>query len=617
MAKTFTEKDYQAYGQSLANLSPADRVMQTGKDKARFEADGYTLDNTLLDKYVNTPNTKALVGNTSTLKPITLPVGSGSGLVTGPGVTAEGGSSPSTLKPDTASVSSGSGLVTGPGATPTASPAKDANKLTVNGDQVSNISLGSNGSSVSSVGVGPVHGSELVTGPGVKPDTASALAPALTRKEVYTKFLEDQATGTSDLVKGGEFDPKTQTVQNNELLATNITTQDVAVTAGQAATSGLKIAVPQKTSAAQYEAQTVENSPEAIAAQGKLSSESKIGDIAGAVSQTALAEAAQGVVSEKATVKYQLGELYKSFEEGTPPPAWAAPAIRNVGALMSQRGLGASSMAAAAITQSIMESGIPIAQADAATYATVDLANLNNRQQSALTNAATYAAMDRVNLDNRMKAAVANAQSFLSMDVTNLNNKQTVVELNHQAEVQTMFTDQAAENVALQFSAQSQQQTDQFFSELEVQVANANSNRFAAQSQFNTNEKNAMDQFKLSMNDARERFETQLRVQIDQSNTQWRRDINTANTAIENEANRINTQNLLNISSQAQNNLWQRYRDESAWIFQMSENATQREHQIGMLALEFGQSQEAYDKQLEDQTAGELGKAAINILFGQ
>ena len=53
-----------------------------------------------------------------------------------------------------------------------------------------------------------------------------------------------------------------------------------------------------------------------------------------------------------------MGQLFSSLEEGKPLPAWAAPAVRNVGAIMAKRGLGASSMAAGAITQAIMESGV-------------------------------------------------------------------------------------------------------------------------------------------------------------------------------------------------------------------------------------------------------------------
>lgn len=417
------------------------------------------------------------------------------------------------------------------------------------------------------------------------------------------------------LPTGTEFQPVTQEVQEDELLKTDVTTAPVSITADQASMEGIKTPVPTKTAAQTYQAYTVEGTPEAVAAQGKLSKESIIGDVQGVVSEQSLADAAQGQVSDQATVQYQLGELFKSFEEGKPAPAWAAPAVRNIGAMMAQRGLGASSMAAAAVTQAIMEAGIPIAMQDAQTYAAMDITNLNNRQQATLQNAATYAAMDKANLDARLTAAVTNAQAFLSMDMTNLNNEQRASELTYQSEVQTMFTNQAAENASRQFNAQSQAQIDQFYAEMEVQVANANANRIAAQEQFNVNEGNAMKQYAASLNDARERFETQLRVQIDQSNAQWRRDINTANTALENEANRINTQNLLNISQQAQNNLWQRYRDESAWIFQMAESAKQREHELGLLAMEKAENQDIYDRNLKNSLAGELGRAAFGAIF--
>ena len=91
---------------------------------------------------------------------------------------------------------------------------------------------------------------------------------------------------------------------------------------------------------------------------------------------------------------------------------------------MASRGMGASSMAAAAITQAVMESGIPIAQSDAQAYATIQLKNLDFKQKAALQNAVTYAQMDQANLNNRMKAASQNAQTFLTMDTQNLQNKQ-------------------------------------------------------------------------------------------------------------------------------------------------------------------------------------------------
>ena len=134
-----------------------------------------------------------------------------------------------------------------------------------------------------------------------------------------------------------------------------------------------------------------------------------------------------------------------SLEEGKPMPAWAAPQIRKVNAIMASRGMGASSMAAAAILQSIMESGIPIASADASTYATMELNNLNNKQATTLANAAVYAAMDKENLNARLQGAVTNANALLSIDTTNLTAEQETNALNYSALTQALFKDTAAE----------------------------------------------------------------------------------------------------------------------------------------------------------------------------
>jgi len=120
--------------------------------------------------------------------------------------------------------------------------------------------------------------------------------------------------------------------------------------------------------------------------------------VQGTVSAGSQPTAATEALDPQATVQYQLGQLMGSIQSGAPLPPWAAPGVRKVSAMMQARGLGASSMAAAAITQSLMESGVQIAARDADKYAAIQLQNLNNQQQTALSNAAAYAAMDKSNL---------------------------------------------------------------------------------------------------------------------------------------------------------------------------------------------------------------------------
>lgn len=407
----------------------------------------------------------------------------------------------------------------------------------------------------------------------------------------------------------------TTSSDQGEIVTAPTALTDVTVTPAQAAMTGLDVATPTATAAAQYQAYAPEGTPEAVAAQGHLSSEAIIGDVPqGVVSAGAQAVAATGELDQRATTKYQLEQLFASFEQGQEPPAWASPAMRSVTAMMQARGLGSSSMASAAIVQGLMEAAVPIAKADADKYAAIQLTNLNNQQQATMQNALTFASMDKANLDARMKAAVNNAQSFLQIDTQNLSNEQRIAEVNHQSEMQKLFTDQAAENAARQFNAASQTQVDQFFAQLDVSVQAANKNRQVAQEQFNVSATNALRQYQAGLNDNRDQFNANMQAQINQSNAQWRREINTANTAAANEAARINAQNLFNLTANAQNNLWQAYRDDVQWAQQSAENSMQRAHQITVTAMEIEGNADLLEEQLEFDTSEAIGRAAVTIL---
>ena len=305
--------------------------------------------------------------------------------------------------------------------------------------------------------------------------------------------------------------------------------------------------------------------------------------------------AAQDELDEKGTVKYQLESLLSGIGEGEEIPAWASPAVRKVSAIMQQRGLGASSMASAAITQAIMESGITIAARDAGTFAALQLKNLDNRQQAALQNAVQIATMDRQNADARTKGAISNAQALLSIDLKELDAQQQSNAIKFNAISQSALTEAAAENARQQFNAKNQAQVEEYFAELGVQIDTANINRDIAIRQNNINQQNAFEQFNASLQDQREKFNANMRNIIDQSNTKWRREINTANTAVQNETNRINTQLLYNVSATALNDLWQQYRDNATFNFTASESELQRRHEQVIQSLEVAANADAYD----------------------
>ena len=437
----------------------------------------------------------------------------------------------------------------------------------------------------------------LTTQAGISPITGQPQAPVL-------------PTGTG-------ITPTTITEDTSkEVLSTQQLGTTPSVTTNTAPTGSLDISVPQSQSASTYSAYVPTTSPTALAASGALSSQAQIGNIQGAVSQQSQAAASTGTLDSKATVTYQLEQLFNAMQSGTQLPAWASPAVQKVTAIMAQRGLGQSSMAAAAITQAVMESAIPIAQADAQKYANIQLQNLKHEQQAVLQNAMTYAAMDKAEMDAKTQAAVNNARAFLSVDLANLTNEQKTNEINYNGKVQSLWKDQAAQNASLQFNAKSQNEIDQFFSELGVQAENANKNRVAATEQFNADQTNAAGRFTAAMQDARDKFNGNMTLQINQSNAAWRRQINTANTAVQNEANRMNALNLLELNQTSLNQLWQRYRDEASWALQTSENAKQRAHDVAMFAQSSDFDQSMYNTKKKDVFFAELGSAVLDGIFG-
>lgn len=143
-----------------------------------------------------------------------------------------------------------------------------------------------------------------------------------------------------------------------------------------------------------------------------------------------LAEFVQGSVKAQDTVQYQLTQLMKQFDDGT--PAWAAGAVRAANAAMASRGLGGSSMAGAAILQATMESALPIAAQDAQTFANMNLTNVNNKQKVALANAAAQQGLALANLNNEQQVALQNSNNAFRLQVEDLSNQQAVVIANAQ-----------------------------------------------------------------------------------------------------------------------------------------------------------------------------------------
>jgi len=426
--------------------------------------------------------------------------------------------------------------------------------------------------------------------------------------------LIDSLLNTPTLPQGTSITPSLQNVQTNELLATPgvtgtiaaATPQAVAPTAATSATgTAQQVSTVTQPGAAQFNAATIGTAPSMTAAQGTVTAPMT-------AAQQSLAS-----LDSRATVQGQLenisSDIETSLAQGSPLPAFARGAAEAAKATMQARGLGASTMLAEALAEGILRSSIPIAQADANTYKQVIFQNLANNQQ----------------------AAVVNAQAYLQMDMANLSNNQQANLQNLQAQQQQLLTDNAARNAALQFNATSQNQVNQFYSNLNTNIQEQNARRSDALTQFNNAEANkvsalnaknstaiadanaqreaAINQFNATLDNQRERFNVENQRVIDQSNVTWRRQINTANTAAVNAANQTNAQNLLNLSNFALSSLWQQWRDEASWVNQSAENEMNRNHNLAVAALE---RTTAFDLQNSAQTSAlyaMLGQFGMNI----
>ena len=241
----------------------------------------------------------------------------------------------------------------------------------------------------------------------------------------------------------------------------------------------------------------------------------------------------------------------------------------------------------------------------------VNLQNLSNSQALVMAEASALASLDTANLNARQQAAVQNAQNFLQQDMANLSNQQQVELFKAQQRVQSLFTDQAAQNASRQFNASSQNQVDQFFANLATQSAQFNATQANAQSQYNAGQRNVLERFNAELNNQRDTFNAQNRLVIDQNNAQWRRQIATAETATTNRINELNANNLLNISNLAYNNLWQYYADTMEWAWTSAENELNRYADMSIANLN-ADTQTEVAKRGESTAAG----TAIGSLIG-
>ena len=446
------------------------------------------------------------------------------------------------------------------------------------------------------------------------------------------KIVFDTKQDIDTKARAGKVETITGTTPASTVLADEITPVTAETMSASTSAAGLKTALDKvsPTAGTLSEAAKVTAEEDATttlagsaAKAEQILTAQKVGDVAErtiseaekvsgtAVDQTAIDKAmalnvaATGEVTADMTVQGQLAKLTSNFDATNPPP-WAAGALRAVTAEMAARGLGASSLAGAALVQAAMEKALPIASADAAIYQQFASQNLSNKQQIAvltaqqratflgqefdqtfqtrvvnaarvseianlnfnakqqvaLENAKLAQSVDLANLNSRQAAFMAELAQTATLETANLNNRQQAAVVNAQSALQIDLTNMSYEQqttvLKTQLTAQailSDTAAENAAKQFNAASTNQTNQFFASLSsqvsQFNSAQSNAMEQFKVDQANSVKKFNAEVTNQREQFNAQQRLVIDQSNAQWQREIATLNTGaiNTINLSN--------------------------------------------------------------------
>ena len=441
---------------------------------------------------------------------------------------------------------------------------------------------------------------ELATGAKTKGTSTTVAADQL--MDVTTGQLDNSATGLpqaaggtavasgADAITASAVTKQAANTASDASVKTMLSTVDAAsgtidddnkVTAQEDSTSSVSAL-----NAAQTSATVINGAP-----TRNLDGNEIVNGVADAQSAAAFTEqikAAQADPSAKSTVQGQLASLMTSFDEGK-TPAWAAGAMRNVTAQMAARGIGSSSMAGQALIQAALETALPIATADAQTFATFELTNLSNRQQRvmlsaqqratfmgqefdqdfqarvfnstrigeiantnftatqqiAIENAQVANTVNLANLSNTQANVMAEAAALSQLDITSLNNRQ-------QAQVQNAqnFLDMDLANLS------NTQQATLFKAQQRSASIMSDAAADNARNQFNATSENQVDQFFANLKSTVSQFNASQKTAVSQSNSGESTAVSKFNAEMRNQRDQFNATNSIVVNQS--NAQWRR-----------------------------------------------------------
>jgi len=128
-------------------------------------------------------------------------------------------------------------------------------------------------------------------------------------------------------------------------------------------------------------------------------------------------------------------------------------------------------------------------------------------------------------------------------------------------------------------------------------------------SQFNVGEVNQANQFNASLENAREQFYMNMQYAVDSANAKWRQTVTLTNSEMEFQAAATDVKNMLGLTTEALNQLWDRSDSLLDYAWKEGENEKDREHRLELAKMELA----AAKKQAKSSMLGSLFKAAGTV----
>lgn len=292
----------------------------------------------------------------------------------------------------------------------------------------------------------------------------------------------------------------------------------------------------------------------------------------------------------KTQINWWLSELSKDFVDeatGQPKiPAYAAGALRGVERMIAFKGVTGTA-AVAAVASATMESILPIAESNSNFFRTLTVKNMDAENTQILNTANILSKMNLADMDTRTSVAIQNAKNFMTYDMQNLDNEQQMAVIRYQGKQNSILEDAKQQNVARQFGADAENKLDMFYDELGSEIERFNVAARNNMTQFNVGEDNSMDKFNTTLQNDREKFYLNFQKDVDESIAKWRQTVTIANNQTVNEAAATDVKNIVDITTEQMNQMWDRSNNLLDYAWKESENEKNRRTQVQIAKINY------------------------------